>query len=89
MPGVARGAPAGGAEREMAPYLNVIEILTSILLVILILLQAKGTGLGSIFGQEGAVFRTRRGAEKVIFQLTVVVGVVFCALSLLTVRVAQ
>jgi preprotein translocase subunit SecG len=72
----------------MAPYLNVVEIIISILLIVLILLQAKGSGLGAIFGQENAVFRTRRGAEKVIFQLTIVIAIVFCALSLVTVRIA-
>jgi preprotein translocase subunit SecG len=73
----------------MLPYLNVIEMVTSVLLVTLILLQSKGSGLGSTFGQEGSVFRTRRGAEKVIFQLTIIVAIVFCLLSLISVRASH
>lgn len=73
----------------MGPYLNFIEILVSALLVGLILLQVRGSGLGSVFGQENAVTRTRRGAERVIFQITVAAAIIFCALSILTVRVVH
>ena len=73
----------------MAPYLNVVEILVAILLIFLVLLQAKGSGLGGIFGQDGSVFRTRRGAEKVIFRLTIVFAFVFCVISLITDRLSQ
>ena len=73
----------------MAPYLNVVEILVAILLIFLVLLQAKGSGLGGIFGQDGSVFRTRRGAEKVIFRLTIVFAFVFCVISLITDRLTQ
>ncbi|MGI8914234.1 MAG: preprotein translocase subunit SecG [Chloroflexota bacterium] len=73
----------------MGPYLNVIQILISILLVALVLLQARGSGLGSVFGQDNAVFRTRRGAERVIFQITITVAIIFCALSIFTVRVVH
>jgi preprotein translocase subunit SecG len=73
----------------MGPYLNVIQILICILLVALVLLQARGSGLGSVFGQDNAVVRTRRGAERVIFQTTIVVAIVFCALSIVTVRVVH
>ncbi len=73
----------------MGPWFNVVEIIIALLLITLILLQAKGSGLGSIFGQDGAIFRTRRGAEKVIFQITIVTGVIFCLLSLLTVRLSH
>ena len=73
----------------MGPDLNVIQILICILLVALVLLQARGSGLGSVFGQDNAVFRTRRGAERVIFQITIAVAIVFCALSIITVRVVH
>ncbi len=73
----------------MIPYLNFIEILVSVLLVGLILLQVRGSGLGSVFGQENAVSRTRRGAERVIFQITVASAVLFCLLSILTVRASH
>jgi preprotein translocase subunit SecG len=73
----------------MGPYLNVIQILVCILLVALVLLQARGSGLGSVFGQDNAVFRTRRGAERVIFQITITVAIIFCALSIFTVRIVS
>jgi preprotein translocase subunit SecG len=73
----------------MGPYLNVIQIFICILLVALVLLQARGSGLGAVFGQDNAVFRTRRGAERVIFQITIATAIIFCALSIFTVRVVH
>ena len=73
----------------MGPYLNVIQILVCVLLIALVLLQARGNGLGSVFGQDNAVIRTRRGAEAVVFQITIAAAVIFCALSIFTVRVVH
>lgn len=42
-----------------------------------ILLQAKGAGLGAVFGGEGNVYRTKRGAEKVLFIATIVLAIIF------------
>ena len=72
----------------MLNYLYVVQILFTVLLIGLILLQAKGSGLGSIFGQDGAVFRSRRGAEQLLHNLTIIFGVLFCMVSLLSVRLA-
>ncbi|MDQ7030334.1 MAG: preprotein translocase subunit SecG [Ardenticatenia bacterium] len=63
-------------------------ILLSIGLVAVVLLQAKGSGLGSAFGGEGGVTRTRRGVEKTIFQLTIVLAVLFFLLDLIVVLVS-
>jgi preprotein translocase subunit SecG len=53
-------------------------------------LQAKGSGFGSALGgQTSSVFRTRRGVERTLFNLTIVLVVVFLAISLLSVRAAQ
>ena len=49
----------------------------SILLIIAILLQQKGGGLSSAFGGSGAVYRSRRGAEKALFIATIVFGLLF------------
>lgn len=73
----------------MGPYLDVIQILVCVLLITLVLLQARGSGLGSVFGQDNAVIRTRRGAERLIFQVTIVAAVIFCALSIFTVRIVH
>jgi preprotein translocase subunit SecG len=67
--------------------LQVIQIILSITLIILLLLQSKGAGLGSLFGGDG-IYRTRRGVEKTIFQATIVLGIVFFAIALTSVAVA-
>lgn len=66
--------------------LNILQILISTFLIAAILLQVKGTGLGSVFGSASAGFRTRRGLEKTLFQVTIVLIVVFIAISILSVR---
>lgn len=62
--------------------IEVIQIILSITITVFVLLQAKGSGLGSAFGDAGGVYRTRRGVEKVLFQATVALSVIFCLLSL-------
>ncbi len=58
---------------------NYITIITVILLTILILVQTRGASLGAGLGGAGEVNTTRRGTDKTIFQLTIVVAVVFSA----------
>jgi len=69
-------------------YLNIAQIVLSVALVLVILLQVRGGGLGGIFGQADTVFRTRRGIEKTLFQLTVVLVVLFIIVSIVTLRVS-
>ncbi len=61
-------------------YLNIIQIIVSAVLVVVILLQVRGSGFGEL-GTQG-VFRTRRGVEKTLFQLTIVLAVVFIIISM-------
>jgi preprotein translocase subunit SecG len=69
---------------------NIAQILISIVLIVVLTLQAKGSGFGSALGgQTSSVFRTRRGVERTLFNLTIVLVVVFLAISLLSVRAAQ
>jgi preprotein translocase subunit SecG len=69
---------------------NLAQILISIVLIVVLVLQAKGSGFGSALGgQTTSVFRTRRGVEKTLFQLTVVLATVFLVISLLSVRAAR
>jgi len=70
----------------MTSYLNVAQILVSIFLIIVVLMQVKGAGLGGIFGQQASVFRTRRGVEKTLFQLTIILAAVFLVMSIVSVR---
>jgi preprotein translocase subunit SecG len=70
----------------MQTYLSVAQIILSIALILAVLLQVKGGGLGGIFGQADSVFRTKRGAEKTLFQLTIALMVLFIIVSILTLR---
>jgi preprotein translocase subunit SecG len=70
----------------LTPYLTVIQIVQIILgvaLTIAILLQARGAGLGSVFGGTGTVFKTRRGIDKLLFRMTIFFAVAFCLVSAL------
>lgn len=65
--------------------LSIIQVVSAVLLIISILLQNRGTGLGSAFGGEGNVYRTKRGLESVIFKATIVLAVIFLGASLLSI----
>jgi len=69
-------------------YFNVAQIIVAIVLIVVILLQVRGGGLGGIFGQPDSTFRTRRGLEKALFQFTIALVVLFVALSILSLRFA-
>lgn len=62
------------------PY---IQIALAVLLATLILIQNKGAGMSNVFGGDGNVYSTRRGAERMIFIVTIVVAVLFFSTALL------
>ena len=64
--------------------MQIILPIVCIILIVLVLLQQKGTALGSAFGQEGGFYGTMRGAEKKIFWLTCIFGAAFIILALLS-----
>jgi protein translocase SecG subunit len=67
----------------MAQTLQIIQIVSSLLLVILVLLQRSSGDMGSTLGSDGGSFmQTRRGAERLIFVLTIIVAIVFAGASL-------
>ena len=69
---------------------NIAQILISVVLVAVLVLQAKGSGFGSALGgQTSSVFRTRRGVERTLFNLTIVLVAVFLVISLFSVRAAR
>ena len=72
----------------MQTYLNIAQIILSVALIVVILFQVKGGGLGGIFGQQSSVYRTRRGVEKVLFRLTIVFVVGFLVISVLVLKVS-
>lgn len=66
----------------MNPFLAVGQIIVSIALMAAILLQARGTGLSSTFGGDSAVYRSRRGIERRLWQFTIVLAALFVVFSM-------
>lgn len=62
--------------------LALTQLLLAVLLIVAILLQQKGTGLGSAFGGSSSIYTTRRGVDKLLFQITIVISTLFFAVSL-------
>jgi preprotein translocase subunit SecG len=70
--------------------LPIVQIILSIALIAVILLQSKQAGLGGMTGGDsGGIFRARRGVEKVLFYLAIIISVLFFALSLVSVIVMK
>ena len=67
----------------MKNFLLILNIVLSVLIIIFILIQGKGAGLGSAWGGGGEMFQTRRGMEKVILRLTMAFIIVFLVVSLI------
>jgi preprotein translocase subunit SecG len=68
---------------------NVVQIVISIALIMVITLQVKGGGLGGIFGGGGdSVFRTKRGVEKRLHQMTIALVIVFVIVSIVSLKVS-
>ena len=62
--------------------LTIIQIVLALLLMAAILLQARGAGLGAVFGGEGNIFRTKRGIEKKLHEATIAIAILFFGVSL-------
>jgi len=73
----------------MPSYLLIAQILVAVALIGVILLQVKGGGLGGIFGQPDSVYRTRRGVEKSLLQITIALTVVFILLAIWMVHLSS
>ncbi len=71
----------------MKTALQIVQIIISIALIILVVLQAKGLGLGNLLGGDSGagIAKTRRGLEKTLFQLTVGLAVAFLSIAIITV----
>ena len=68
----------------MATYLDLAQIVIAVALTAVIMLQTKGAALGGVFGQsDSAVYKTRRGVEKTIFNVTIGLSVVFFVMAIL------
>jgi preprotein translocase subunit SecG len=71
----------------MKIYLTIAQMVLSVALTLMLLLQVRGGGLGGIFGQADTVYRTKRGVEKTLFQMTIALMVLFISISLLMLKV--
>jgi len=65
----------------MVTYLNIALIIISVLLILSVIIQSKGAGLGGLTGADtGSIFTARRGVERTLFWVTIVLSVIFFAL---------
>lgn len=58
------------------------QIVISVLLIIIIIMQSKGSGLSTVFGGEGGFYRSKRGVEKLFVYLTVILAFAFLVISI-------
>jgi len=73
----------------MENYLNIALIIISVLLIISVIMQSKGAGLGGLSGGDsGTVYTARRGIERTLFRLTIILSVAFFVIVLILVNLA-
>ena len=73
----------------MITYLNIALIIISVLLILSVILQSKGAGLGGLTGADtGSIFTARRGVERTLFWITIVLSVIFFILVITLLLVA-
>lgn len=66
--------------------LQIASIIVSVLLIVLIMMQVRGGGLGAMGGETGGgLTRTRRGLEKTLFQITIILAIIFLSISIFSV----
>ena len=74
----------------METYLYIAQIIISIALIAVILLQVRSGGMGGVFGgTESAVYKTRRGVERTLFNITIGLSIVFFVITILNVVIAD
>jgi preprotein translocase subunit SecG len=75
---------------DIKTALLIVQIILAVVLIIILLMQAKGTSLGGIFGGDtSSVYRTRRGFEKRLFQFTIGMAVAFFLVALVSSIIAS
>ena len=74
----------------MVNYLNIALIIISVLLILSVIMQSKGAGLGGLTGADsGTVYTARRGVERTLFRLTIILSVLFFIVVLTLVFIVQ
>lgn len=69
----------------MMAIVSIIQIVSAILLIIVVLMQQKGAGLGAAFGGSSNVYSSKRGLDNVLYKTTIVVSIIFFGASFLQV----
>lgn len=64
----------------MSPLI-IAQIVLAALLIVFILLQSRGSGLGAAWGGGGELYTTRRGMEKILLRLTIITASLFIGVS--------
>ena len=68
----------------MVTYINIALIIISVLLILSVILQSKGAGLGGLTGADtGSIFTARRGVERTLFWITIILSAIFFLLVLI------
>jgi len=74
----------------MERFINIALIITSVSLIASVILQSKGAGLGGLTGGDtGGVYTARRGIERTLFWVTIILSVIFFALAITSVLIAR
>lgn len=71
---------------DLKDFISIAQILISLVLIVLVLMQVKGTGFGAALGGQDSQFRTRRGIQRSLHRLTIFMVVVFLMFSAWAVR---
>ncbi len=69
----------------MSTYLNIVQILVSVVLIVVVLLQTRGAGFSATFSSDTSIYRTRRGVERTLFNVTIGLAVLFILVSVASV----
>ncbi|HZQ11033.1 MAG TPA: preprotein translocase subunit SecG [Anaerolineae bacterium] len=68
----------------MLTVINIVQIIVSVTLIAILLLQIKGEGIAGVFGGDNPVYHQRRGLEATLYNLTIALSVIFLVLSLIS-----
>ena len=69
----------------MTGIISIIQIISAISLIVVVLMQQKGAGLGATFGGSSNVYSSKRGIDKVLYRATIVISIIFFGVSFLQV----
>jgi len=74
---------------QLVRNLNLVQLALGVILMAVVLMQNRGSGLSNVFGGSGAIYRTKRGFEKWLFYSTIILVTAFVALSVVIVLARQ